>query len=320
MEGSVAAQTDRVDALGPQGDAAPDADLIDARVRAAGGVVGRVVNGGSEVVLVHRPRFDDWSLPKGKLKRREHPIAGAVREVREETGIRCVIGARLPTVHYDVWSGEALVEKSVDYWAMTVAAGTRGSFSPGHEVDDIVWLPVADALNRLSYPHDKRVLRAYAELPALRRPVVLLRHANAGSRDRWPGPDQDRPLDKTGRHEAQTLAALLSHFGPNRLVSAEPVRCVETLAPLGALLGLNVEIDPRFNESANPTTAAQALRGYANPDGAVVVASQGGLIPVALSVLNDSSPARYHVSKGDGWVLSFADTRLTAQDLFSLRG
>ncbi len=319
MEGGLAAQTDRVDAVSPQDEAAPDADLIDARVRAAGGVVGRAANDVSEVVLVHRPRFDDWSLPKGKLKRREHPIAGAVREVREETGIRCVIGARLPTAQYDVWSGEALVEKSVDYWAMTIAGRTRSNTS-GHEVDDVIWLPVPDALDRLSYPHDKRVLRAYAELPELRRPVVLLRHANAGERGSWPAADEERPLDESGRQEAEALAPLLSHVGPNRLVSAQPVRCVDTLAPLAARLDLEVELDPRFNESANPTAAAQALREYASSGGAVVVASQGGLIPEAVSMLNGSSSTRYRVGKGEGWVLSFAGSRLAALDLFSLRG
>src|SRR5258706_5828062 len=162
MESSVTAQTDRVDALNPKGAKASESELIDAelavadqdgetelvdpepnpggaRVRAAGGVVGRHGRDGAEVLLVHRPRFDDWSLPKGKLKRGEHPIAGAVREVREETGVTGLIGARLPTGQYDVWSGDALAEKSVDYWAMTAASGaTAGQpFRAGDEVDDI---------------------------------------------------------------------------------------------------------------------------------------------------------------------------------------
>jgi 8-oxo-dGTP diphosphatase len=317
MESGVAAQTDRVDAVNKRG-AAPDADVIDARLRAAGGVVRRDATEGAEVVLVHRPRFDDWSLPKGKLKKGEHPLAGAVREVREETGIHGLVGPRLPTVQYDVWSRDSLVEKFVDYWAMVVADDDRGLFTPGREVDDIAWLPVSQALDRLSYPHDKRVLRAYAELPMVHRPVVLIRHASAGERGSWPGPDEARPLDESGKHQAEYLAALLPHFGPTRLVSAEPVRCVETLAPLAAAMRLSIDVDARFNESARPDAAAEALRSSANPDGTLVVCSQGGLIPGAISTLNGGAPARYRVSKGDGWVLSFAEASLATLDAFTL--
>jgi 8-oxo-dGTP diphosphatase len=92
------------------------------------------------------------------------------------------------------------------------------------------------------------------------------------------------------------------------------------LAPLAAALRLDIELDPRFNELANPAVAAQALRDYASPDGAVVVCSQGALIPGAVSALNGGSSARYRVGKGDGWVMSFADGHVASLDVFSLRG
>jgi 8-oxo-dGTP diphosphatase len=269
-------------------------------------------------VLVHRPRFDDWSLPKGKLKRGEHPLAGAVREVREETGTRAWVGPRLPTVRYDVWSGDSLAEKSVDYWAMTIDPSSGPTFNAGDEVDDIAWLPVNAALARVTYPHDKHVLRAYAQFPPLHRPVVLIRHTSAGERDLWSGPDEERPLDEAGQQQAKALTQLLPHFGPTRLVSAEPVRCQQTLAPTALELGLPIEIDATFTESANPQAAAEKLRRGANPAGAVMVCSQGGLIPGAVGALTDGSPARYHVAKGDGWVLSFAETGLAAVDAFQL--
>ncbi len=309
-----------MDALNPEDAPPAEADVVDrlagVRIRAAGGVVGRDGTDGPEVVLVHRPRFDDWSLPKGKLKRNEHPLAGAVREVREETGVQGLVGPRLPTAQYEVWSGDSLVDKWVEYWAMTTN-NAESPFTAGDEVDDIAWLPVDTALTRLTYPHDRRVLRAYAELPALFRPIVLLRHGSAGDPVQWTRPDEERPLDETGWRQAKSLARLLPLFGPGRLVSAEPVRCQQTLAPLADALGLQVEIDAHFTEIAHPGRAAETLRGLASRSASVVVCSQGGLIPEIVSALNDGSPARYRVAKGDGWVLSFAETELAALDAFS---
>jgi 8-oxo-dGTP diphosphatase len=319
MEGRFKAQTDGVDAL-------TDDDLSPAEpIRAAGGVV--VLDG--RILLVHRPRYDDWSLPKGKLKRGEHPLAGALREVEEETGVRGIPGARLPTATYEVWSHDSLVDKQVDYWAMRVdpalnppvpaGDGPRGDFSPGDEVDDIAWVPVSEALNRLSYAHDRRVLRAFADLPALTRPVVLLRHATAGERLTDPGADRSRALDEHGERQAAALAPLLALFGPARLVSAEPLRCQQTLAELAFRRNQKVEMDQRFNEDASPGDAAQAIRRLASTDQAAVVCSQGKLIPAVIAQLRaELDPQRYRTAKGDGWVLSFAGERLAAVDLLTL--
>jgi 8-oxo-dGTP diphosphatase len=170
VAGRVAAQTDGVAQLS---------------IRAAGGVVAK----DGQILLVHRPRRDDWSLPKGKLKRAEHPLTGAVREVREETGVTGRPGARLPTTSYDVWSGDRLVPKLVDYWAMS--ARNIETYIPNDEVDEIAWLPVPHALERLSYAHDRRVVTAFGALPPASPPVVLVRHAWAGERHAWAGPDQE---------------------------------------------------------------------------------------------------------------------------------
>ncbi|MFF3322274.1 NUDIX hydrolase [Streptomyces sp. NPDC002889] len=113
-------------------------------------------DGGVEVCLVHRPKYDDWSFPKGKLKRGEDEITAALREVLEETGHRCVPGGRLPTARY-VANGRP---KQVAYWA---AEATSGSFAASGEVDHIVWLPPAAARNRLTQPRDRTLLDALLE-------------------------------------------------------------------------------------------------------------------------------------------------------------
>ncbi|MFJ9034986.1 NUDIX hydrolase [Streptomyces sp. NPDC102406] len=130
-------------------------------VRAAGCVLWRrsPVDGGLEICLVHRPKYDDWSHPKGKLKRGESALSGALREVREETGQSCVPGATLPTVRY-LANGRP---KQVDYWA---AQATSGSFTPNDEVDRVVWLPPTAARDRLTQSRDRLLVDAL--LAALR--------------------------------------------------------------------------------------------------------------------------------------------------------
>ena len=135
-----------------------------ALVRAAGGVVWRPGPDGSgqvEVALVHRPAYDDWTLPKGKLRRGEREDAAALREVREETGYRCSLGARLIQVRYQDRNGR---DKVVTYWAMTPK---RGQFRPNKEVDELRWLPLSGAAELLSYDHDREVLQHFDVRQAL---------------------------------------------------------------------------------------------------------------------------------------------------------
>lgn len=125
-------------------------------VRAAGGVVWRVTDAGTEIALVHRPKYGDWTFPKGKLDPGETDEQAARREVHEETGLECVLGHELPTVRYRDGKGR---QKQVRYWEMTVAAG---EFAVNDEVDELAWLSVDDAGRRLTYDHDRDVLDAFA--------------------------------------------------------------------------------------------------------------------------------------------------------------
>jgi 8-oxo-dGTP pyrophosphatase MutT (NUDIX family) len=135
----------------------------DVEVRAAGGIVWRLVDGAVEVLLVHRPRYDDWSFPKGKLEPGETFEAAAAREVQEETGIQGALGHELPEVRYTDGKGRP---KLVRYWEMAVA--DDGGFEPGHEVDALSWLGVDAAEQRLSYGHDVEVLDAFARFAGAR--------------------------------------------------------------------------------------------------------------------------------------------------------
>jgi len=124
-------------------------------VEAAGGVVVRRLDGGPPLVaVVHRPSYDDWSLPKGKLQPGESYEAGALREVREETGLECRLDGPAGQVSYRDRHGRP---KVVRYWMMHPLGG---AFVPNDEVDEVRWLPLAEAVETLSYPHDREMLEA----------------------------------------------------------------------------------------------------------------------------------------------------------------
>jgi 8-oxo-(d)GTP phosphatase len=285
-------------------------------VRAAGGVVWRPARDDVEVCVVHRPRYDDWSLPKGKLEPGEHPLLAAVREVAEETSVRAVPQARLPQVQYMMRDG---MPKTVDYWSMQ--AVDEGGFEAHAEVDQLQWLPIDEAEHRVSYSHDVSVLRAFAALPRVSMVLAAVRHGSAGERGTWSGPDTARPLDDVGWVQARALAPLLALVHPHRLVAATVRRCRQTLDPLAQLLDLPIEADSAFDEPAdgenpdgNAAAAAGRLREIAVTGASAAVCSQGKVIPSALALLAGGSPPDYVTPKGTGWLLAFAGDRLVAAD------
>lgn len=211
--------------------------MADPVIHAAGVILWR---DGPEVALIHRPRYDDWSFPKGKVDKGEHVLRTAVRETEEETGIVPRLGRRLPTITYPI--GERT--KQIDYWAARPAA--ESGFTPNDEVDRLVWLPAEEAEDRLSYRHDVDLLSEFLHGPLDTWPLVILRHASAGEKRLWRDLDELRPLDERGRAEAAELPGLLHAFGPARLISSPTARCLETVLPYARLLRSPVVTDAAF--------------------------------------------------------------------------
>jgi len=281
-------------------------------IAAAGGVLWRPGPDGPEVAVIHRPRYDDWSLPKGKLEAGEPHLVGALREIREETGFDGVPGIRLGSTSYDVVLHGQLVPKTVQWWSVRAIGG---SFTPGKEVDDLRWLrpPEAAALVGADGP-----LARWAALPLEPAIVLLVRHASAGSSDTWRGDDDLRRLDEKGLRQTALVTEVLQHYAPKRVVSAPPVRCQETVRPLADLLCLTVELDPLFGEEGAPARPERHLTELAEPGRAVVICSQGGVIPRVVGSLDpQQQPVR--AAKGSLWVLAFADGRLLSADPDCLR-
>ena len=278
-------------------------------------------HGDVEVAIIHRPRYDDWSLPKGKLVRGESFVEGAVREATEETGFRVKLGRPLGEITYEkVLSGVAR-PKVVRYWAMHAEGGV---FTPGNEVDQLRWVSLGVAFATLTHERDREVLARFADGPVLTRTVLLVRHAPAGSRGKWKGDDRSRPLDEQGRRRAEELVWLLTRWDVREIVAADFVRCIQTVEPLAAALGLSIKEEPLFAEDVYPASegdALEQLRGSGSDNVGSVVCSQGGVIPGLLDGLSRADgidlPDDLPYKKGSVWALTFDRRTLLGAEYFS---
>jgi 8-oxo-dGTP diphosphatase len=279
---------------------------------AAGGVLWRQDDDRLQVAVVHRPRYEDWTLPKGKLHSGEHPLLAAVREVEEETGAEVEVGRRLSSVEYP-FGDDAI--KRVSYWAMRYRGGEHVA---GNEVDQLRWATVAEATQQLSYPVDRGVLADFARLPSATRTLLLLRHAKAGKRSEYSGDDRLRPLDKAGRRQARDSVAVLAAFNPLRVLAADRVRCEQSVQPLADHLGLRVRSVPPLSDEAyakDPDAGLAEVRELLEQPGTTLICSQGETIPALLEQLQ-APGAPYPARKGSVWALSVADRGVVAADYY----
>jgi len=284
--------------------------VVEPTIRAAGGVVWRDDSGPLRIAVIHRDRYDDWSLPKGKLNHGESRLSAAVREVHEETGAVVVATRRLIETAYLVDD----VPKTVQFWAMRYRSG---EFTRNSEVDDLRWLPLPEARTALTHDVDRSVLDAFAARPVPQSVIVLLRHAKAGRRTQWQGDDRLRPLDKAGRLQARELPAFLSAFTPVSVVSADRVRCVQTLEPFAVATGMDLAISPAFSDESyldDPEATRNELLALAKSLPAAVVCSQGIAVPGLVTDLTGLEDTR--ARKGAAWVLSFADGAVVSADYY----
>lgn len=258
------------------------------------------------VALVHRPRYDDWSFPKGKLLDGELEESAALREVLEETGLRCRLGTHLGAVTYADRNGRP---KVVRYWTMTPDGG---AFEPGEEVDRLRWTTPAEADALLSYPHDRALLRSLVEL-RMRSPVYVVRHAKAGRRQLWTAPDEDRPITRRGRRQADRLVERFRGLEFERIVSSPFLRCVQSVEPLARSRGLEVETALALAEGAEVGDALAFVRGLeAEP---VVICGHGREIAALVAAFEAEGAAvagSRGLAKGSVWVLDREDGRIVS--------
>jgi 8-oxo-dGTP pyrophosphatase MutT (NUDIX family)/phosphohistidine phosphatase SixA len=259
-------------------------------IPAAGALPWRRRNGQLEVALVHRPRYDDWSWPKGKLDPGEEWPVAAAREVWEETGCQVRLGRPLPSAQYIVEdrAGQRAT-KAVRYWAAELVGGEGPLVN---EIDEVAWLDVAAATDRLSYRRDHEQLRALVRADhawALATwPLVFVRHAKAKARSTWKHADPVRPLDARGREQAKALVPILAAFGVTRVVTSPSVRCLDTVLPYAVATGYGTHIKVGLSEEGfaeRPGRATHHLTQLLERGEPAVLCSHGPVLPVLLEQL-----------------------------------
>jgi 8-oxo-dGTP diphosphatase len=275
-------------------------------ITAAGGLVFSMMDGETRVLVIHRPRYDDWSFPKGKHDSGESDEAAALREIREETNVTGRIVTRIADVVYVTPNDNP---KRVSYFG--VRAVHTPKFKPNDEVDRIEWLTKKAARKRLTYEHDRELLKSVSlkRLDATGQ-IHLVRHAAAGDRSSWEGDDRKRPLTEKGRLQADAIADLLEPRIASSVISSPYVRCIETGLPLAKRLGLSVAVAEFLEEGSGG-------RGFfdfveSKPREEIVMVSHGDVIPAIIDRLGErgvpltsrAPDGQLDCKKGSNWMLT----------------
>ena len=273
-------------------------------ILAAGAIVWRKDKDESiEVAVIHRPKYDDWSFPKGKCEIGEELIACAHREVLEETNIATEFGPFLGTVDYATTLGP----KQVFFWSATSI--DEKIFTPNTEVDQLKWVGLKKVKQLLSMESDKEILDKFSKLNLDTKPLVLLRHAKAVSRDEWQGDDDDRPLDDLGENQARRMLAIYQVFNLSQIHTSDAVRCFSTVEPMAKGLAIKLEVTGKLSESGYRKDKERAF-DYAKEllkEGSnSLICSHNPILPKMLNKLSKKSDVEAHeekLSPADGWVL-----------------
>jgi 8-oxo-dGTP pyrophosphatase MutT (NUDIX family)/phosphohistidine phosphatase SixA len=223
-------------------------------VLAAGAVCWKVTPKGKlRILVVHRTRLKDTSLPKGKLDPGETLPETAVREIAEETGLIVGLGAPLGIVEYAMPNGR---EKKVYYWSAEVdpLAIANSTFVSNDEIEQLTWMSVKKARAQLSFAADLDIVERFAELYEQGRArtfaIIALRHGKATPPQDWAGPDSTRPLLPRGEVQALSVAPAIAAFRPAKLISSTAVRCTTTIAPTSRITGLSVTQKEEISQDA----------------------------------------------------------------------
>jgi 8-oxo-(d)GTP phosphatase len=270
-----------------------------------------------EIALIHRPRYDDWSLPKGKIEEGESSLRCAFREVIEETGITSQFGRELGSVEYKEPAGL----KCVKYWA---AKALTDEFLPNEEVDEIKWLNPEDALTRATHRSDRTIIENFLTQEPRTDTLIIVRHTKALERGDWDDDDSKRTLDERGLAQSEQLIQHLEPFGIDEIYSSDYIRCVQTVTPLAQSRGLKITEIPNLNEANfefDPERAISFANAVKQDEKNILICSHNPVIPTMLrGILNTKLKNKdlIKLEPGDAWIVHRVRGEIVGLDFLAI--
>ncbi len=272
-----------------------------------------------EIALIHRPRYGDWSLPKGKIDDGETTLQCAYREVFEETGVKAQFTRELGSVEYQE-SGES---KRVKYWAAKAPASDQ-QFIANDEVDEIRWLTPADATSLATHDSDRTIINNFLAQEPRTDTLIIVRHTKALERGDWDEDDSKRALDERGLAQSERLIQHLEPFGIDEIYSSDYIRCVQTVTPLAQSRGLKITEIPNLNEANfefDPERAISFANAVKQDEKNILICSHNPVIPTMLrGILNTKLKNKdlIKLEPGDAWIVHRVRGEIVGLDFLAI--
>jgi len=271
-----------------------------------------------EIALIHRPRYGDWSLPKGKLDANETMIGCAYREVMEETGYIAIFGPEIGDATYVVDG----VTKLVKYWSAQAVGEPIGKPNPT-EVDQILWLSPSEARKKLTLDDDRSIVDFFLEFGTGTTALVLLRHAKAIKREDWDGDDGDRPLGNVGQIQAKRLLSKYLPYAIKEVHSSDAMRCIETIEPMTRALQMHPIFSTDLSEyrfAKDKEVALDYAQDLMIRNQSAIICSHNPILPKVLRKLigkKNFKELDQKLEPAEAWVLHHRDGEIIAIDWVS---
>ena len=272
-----------------------------------------------EIALIHRPRYDDWSLPKGKLEEGETSLLCAFREVIEETGITPTFGRELGSVEYKEPAGL----KRVKYWSARAPYNSE-KFVVNEEVDEIKWLNPDEAHSLATHESDRTIIENFLALEPRTDTLIILRHTKALERGDWDGDDSKRTLDERGLQQSERLIQHLQPFAIDEIYSSDYTRCVQTVTPLGQSRELSITQIPNLNEETflhDPERAISFANAVKQDEKNILICSHNPVIPTMVrGILNTKLKNKdlIKLEPGDAWIVHRVRGEIVGLDFLAI--
>jgi len=290
-------------------------------IRAAGALLWRETTERTiEIALIHRPKYDDWSLPKGKIEEGETALQCAYRELIEETGITASFTRQLGTVEYE----ESGQRKRVIFWAAQCAKDAS-QFIANEEVDQLEWLSPELALSKATHESDQEMIENFLSQSPRTDTLIILRHTKALERGDWDEEDSQRTLDELGFDQAQLLIKHLQPFAIEEIYTSDFTRCVQTVTPLAHSRGLSITQVPSLNEytfNEDPLRAVSFANALKQDEKNILICSHNPVIPTMLrGILNTKLKNKdlIKLEPGDAWIVHRVQGEIVGLDYLSIK-